>query len=83
MTESMDEEPWFEIERRLRGDVTGQECELLQERLAEAARRLTRTMDAGLAPAEFKRAQCVRDGLLAGADVVASVWQGYHQRALS
>ncbi|NEX17297.1 MAG: hypothetical protein C1943_11845 [Halochromatium sp.] len=75
------DEPWFEIERRLRDDDEGRERDALQQRLEEAARAVKRQMDVGVSPAEFGGLQAIHQGLEAGIDVIQRVWRVHHPRA--
>lgn len=72
------DEPWFEIERRLRDDAEGRERDALQQRLEEAARAVKRRMDVGVSPAEFSGLQAIHQGLEAGIDVIQRVWRVHH-----
>lgn len=76
-----DDGPWFEIERRLRGDAEGRERDALQQRLEEAARAVKRRMDVGVSPAEFSGLQTIHQGLEAGLDVIQRVWRAHHPAA--
>ncbi|MBK5941117.1 EscE/YscE/SsaE family type III secretion system needle protein co-chaperone [Halochromatium roseum] len=75
------DEPWFEIERRLRDDDEGRERDALQQRLEEAARAVKRQMDVGVSTAEFGGLQAIHQGLEAGIDVIQRVWRVHHPRA--
>ena len=75
------DEPWFEIERRLRDDAEGCERDALQQRLEEAARAVKRRMDVGVPPTEFSGLRAVHQGLEAGIDVIQRVWRVHHPRA--
>lgn len=74
-------EPWFDIERRLRDDPDGQERDNLLQRLNAAARNLKQRMNTGGTPKEFAEMVEVYTGLEAAIDVVDRVWQ-YHRRAV-
>lgn len=78
MTEHNQDEPWFEIERRLRDDAEGRERDALQRRLEEAARAVKQRMDVGVSPAEFSGLQAIHQGLEAGIDVIQRVWRVHH-----
>ncbi|MTW22493.1 EscE/YscE/SsaE family type III secretion system needle protein co-chaperone [Allochromatium palmeri] len=75
------DEPWFEIERRLRDDAEGRERDALEQRLEEAARAVKRRMDVGVSPAEFSGLQAIHQGLEAGIDVMQRVWRVHHPLA--
>lgn len=79
MTDELDDEPWFEIERRLRDDAEGRERDVLLERMDEAARSVKRRMDAGVAPAEFAGLNAVYNGFEAAHQVVETVWRARHK----
>lgn len=74
-------EPWFEIERRLREDREGRERDALRQRLEAASRAIKQRMDQGVPPGEFAGLERVHHGLAAAIEVVERVWR-LHQRAL-
>lgn len=78
MTEELDNEPWFEIERRLRDDADGRERDTLLSRIDEAAHTIKRRLDAGVAPAEFAGLNTVYNGFEAAREVVEKVWRSSH-----
>lgn len=79
MTETIDNEPWFEIQRRLRGDTDGRERDALLERLNDAKHALKQRMDKGLSPSEFSAVETVHQGLESGIEVIQHVWRLHHR----
>lgn len=80
MTENSQDqdEPWFEIERRLRDDAQGRERDALLQRLEEMARGVKRRMDAGATPAEFAGLNAIHQGFESARAVVETVWRSSH-----
>lgn len=79
MTDDVNE-PWFEIERRLRDDPDGLERDALRQRLDEAVRSLKRRMDMGVPPTEFAGLERIQGGLAAAIEVIERVWRLHHRR---
>jgi hypothetical protein len=79
MTDTTGNEPWFEIQRRLRDDADGRERDALLERLNTAERALKRRMDEGLSPSEFSAVEVVHRGFEAGIEVVQHAWRLHHR----
>lgn len=69
-----------ELERQLAEDTDGKLCDHWCEQLTEQRQALQRTIDAGLPPDEFQRAEKVLSALDAAVHVLRTLWQHTHAR---
>lgn len=68
------------LEERLAADARGTERDRVVARLHVLRRAISRSMDQGLPPEQFRRAAVIRDGCDAALEIVPRLWTALQQR---
>lgn len=70
--------PLIELQERLAADASGAERMKIEAALAALRQAARQRMDAGVAPADYRRLEAIDGAAEASQSVIAAAWTQYH-----